>query len=92
MQADAFAGFNKIYESGDVQEAACWAHVRRKFYDLKKAHNSPIAGEAVERIGELYGIEKEIRGRPPDERRRVRNSRARGHCWSRCANGSKHRS
>lgn len=77
LQADAFAGFNKIYESGDVQEAACWAHVRRKFYDLKKAHNSPIAAEAVERIGELYGIEEEIRGRSPDERRRVRQSRSR---------------
>ena len=77
LQADAFAGFNKIYESGDVREAACWAHVRRKFYDLKKAHNSPIAAEAVERIGELYGIETEIRGRSPDERRRVRQSRSR---------------
>ena len=77
LQADAFAGFNKIYESGDVQEAACWAHVRRKFYDLKKAHNSPIAAEAVERIGELYGIETEIRGRPPEERRKVRNARSR---------------
>jgi transposase len=77
LQADAFAGFNKIYESGDVQEAACWAHVWRKFYDLKKAHNSPIAAEAVERIGELYGIETEIRGRSPDERRRVRQSRSR---------------
>jgi len=77
LQADAFAGFNQIYESGRVQEAACWAHVRRKFYDLKQAHNSPIAGEAVERIGELYGIEKEIRGRPPEQRREVRNARTR---------------
>ena len=77
LQADAFAGFNQIYESGRVQEAACWAHVRRKFYDLKEAHQSPIASEAVERIGALYGIEKEIRGRPPDERREVRNTRSR---------------
>jgi len=51
--------------------------VRRKFYDLKQAHNSPVAIEAVERIGELYGIEKEIRGRPPEERREVRNTRSR---------------
>jgi len=77
LQADAFAGFNQIYESGRVLEAACWAHVRRKFYDLKEAHNSPIAGEAVERIGELYGIEKEVRGRPPEERREARNTRSR---------------
>ena len=77
LQADAFAGYNSIYESGRVQEAACWAHVRRKFYDLKQAHNSPIAGEAVERIGQLYSIEKEIQGRSPDERRKVRQSRSR---------------
>ncbi len=51
--------------------------MRRKFYDLKQAHNSPVAIEAVERIGELYGIEKEIRGRPPEERREVRNTRSR---------------
>jgi hypothetical protein len=77
LQADAFAGFNQMYEGGRVQEAACWAHVRRKFYDLKVAHNSPIAGEAVERIGALYGIEKEIRGRPPEERREARDTRSR---------------
>jgi transposase len=77
LQADGYAGFNQIYESGRVQEAACWAHVRRKFYDLKVAHKSPIATEAVERIAPLYGIEEEIRGRSPDERREVRNARSR---------------
>jgi transposase len=77
LQADAFAGYNQIYEGGNVQEAACWAHVRRKFYDLKQAHNSAIAYEALQRIGELYGIEKEIRGTSPDERRKVRQSRSR---------------
>jgi hypothetical protein len=76
LQADAFAGFNRIYETGRVEEAACWAHVRRKFYDLVEAHRSPIAAEAVERIGALYGIEKEIRGRPPDERFAVRREKA----------------
>lgn len=53
------------------------AHVRRKFYDLMEAHRSPMATEAVERIGALYAIEKEIRGRPPEERREVRATRAR---------------
>ena len=77
LQADGYAGFNQIYESGRVQEAACWAHVRRKFYDLKEAHKSPIATEAVERIAPLYGIEEEIRGRSPDERREVRDARSR---------------
>jgi hypothetical protein len=77
LQADAYAGFGRLYETGRVQEAACWAHVRRKFYDLDQAHASPVAAEALTRIGRLYEIEKEIRGRPPDERRQVRNARAR---------------
>src|SRR5574340_824060 len=76
LQADAYAGFNHLYESGKIQEAACWAHVRRKFYDLQVAHKSPVAQEALRRIGELYAIEGDIRGRQPEERRRVRNERS----------------
>src|ERR1700688_845571 len=77
LQADAYAGFNKLYEDGSIQEAPCMAHIRRKFFDLMEAHQSPVATEAVERIALLYAIEKEIRGRSRDERRRVRNARAR---------------
>jgi hypothetical protein len=77
LQADAYAGFNKLYEDGNIQEAPCLAHIRRKFFDLMEAHHSPIATEAVERIAPLYEIEKEIRGRSPDERREVRNRKAR---------------
>jgi transposase len=77
LQADAYAGFNQLYQGGRVQQAACWAHVRRKFYDLEQAHSSPVAREALERIAALYGIEKEIRGRPPDERCQARQTRAR---------------
>ena len=77
LQADAFPGFNRLYEKGGIVEAACWAHVRRKFYDLFEAHASPIAKEALDRIAALYGIEKEIRGRPPDERQQIRQTRAR---------------
>jgi transposase len=77
LQADAYSGFNKLYEDGSIQEAPCMAHIRRKFYDLMEAHQSPIATEAVERIASLYAIEKEVRGRSPDERREVRNARAR---------------
>jgi transposase len=77
LQADAYAGFDHIYESGRIREAACWAHVRRKFYDLQVAHKSPVAQEALERIGALYAIEDEIRGRPPNERREIRQARAR---------------
>ena len=77
LQADAYSGFNKLYEDGSIQEAPCMAHIRCKFYDLMEAYQSPIATEAVERIALLYAIEKEIRGRPPDQRRDVRNARAR---------------
>ncbi len=77
LQADGYAGFDQIYEAGRIQEAACWAHVRRKFYDLVVAHKSPVAQEALERIAGLYAIEKEIRGRPPEERRNVRKERSR---------------
>jgi hypothetical protein len=77
LQADAYAGFDHIYESGRIREAACWAHVRRKFYDLQVAHKSPVAQEALERIGALYAIEDEIRGRPPNERGEIRQARAR---------------
>jgi transposase len=86
LQADAYAGFNHLYEDGRVQEAACWAHVRREFYDLQLAHKSPVAREALERIAALYAIETEIRGRPPRERREIRLARARPlldslHAW-----------
>jgi len=76
LQADGYAGFNRLYEKGDIREAACWAHVRRKFHDLYQAHRSPIAKEALDRIGQLYGIEQEIRGRSPAERREVRQTRS----------------
>ena len=77
LQADAYAGFDQIYEAGNIREAACWAHVRRKFYDLLEAHKSAVAQEALRRIGELYAIEADIRGRKPEERRRVRTERSR---------------
>ena len=77
LQADGYAGFSKIYDGGRVLEAACWAHVRRKFVDLHELHQSPVAAQALDRIGALYAIEQEIRGRPPDERRAVRQERSR---------------
>jgi hypothetical protein len=77
LQADGYTGFNRIYEKGLIQEAACWAHVRRKFFDLHQAHASPLAAEAMARIAQLYAIESEIRGRSPDERRAIRQTLAR---------------
>jgi hypothetical protein len=76
LQADAYAGFGHLYEGGRIREAACWAHARRAFYELHQAHQSPVAAEALDRIGALYAIEAEIRGRPPDERAAIRQARA----------------
>ncbi len=68
VQADAFAGFDTLYVQGDKTEAGCWAHARRKFYELHQAQGSPIAAEALRRIAALYAIETELRGKPPDVR------------------------
>jgi transposase len=78
LQADAYAGFNSLYErpNNHVLEAACWAHARRKLFDIYEATDSPIAQEALERIAALYQIEEQIRGKPPDERGAVRQARA----------------
>ena len=76
LQADGYAGFNGLYARADILEAACFAHVRRKFFDIHEQNNSPIAAEALTRIGALYAIESAVRGRPPDERRSTRQARA----------------
>ena len=76
-QADAYAGFHHLYDGGDIYEVACWAHARRKFYEIHAVHPSPITTEALDRIGALYGIEEEIRGKSVDIRREFRQSRAR---------------
>ena len=76
LQADGYAGFDRLYARGDIVEAACWAHARRKFYDLHIANASPIAAQALTRIGALYAIETELRGRDPDSRKAARQARA----------------
>ena len=75
LHADGYAGFNAVFETGRVTEAACWAHVRRKFFDEHKT-GSPLAKEALDRIGALYGIEANIRGKPPDDRQRCREEKS----------------
>ncbi|HPT56962.1 MAG TPA: IS66 family transposase [Casimicrobium sp.] len=77
LQADGYAGYERLYASGEITEAACWAHARRKFFDIhamaEKANASaPLATEILTRIGALYAIEEFIRGKPPDERCRIR--------------------
>jgi transposase len=78
LQADGYAGFNGLYDRVDhpLAEAACWAHARRKFYELAQATDSPMANEALQRIGVLYEVEEPIRGRSAEERQRERRARA----------------
>ncbi|MGF6638203.1 hypothetical protein OKW38_000216 [Paraburkholderia sp. MM5496-R1] len=76
LQADAFAGYAELYVGGQIQEAACMAHARRKLHDLHAVRPSSITGEALKRIGALYRIEEHIRGKPPEERRRIRQAHA----------------
>lgn len=85
IQADAFSGYEALARlaaerpgRGPPQliHAACWAHTRRKFYDVFEATKSPIAEEALTRIGELYAIEREINGRSAEARLAARQDRA----------------
>ncbi|QDQ25175.1 IS66 family transposase [Chitinimonas arctica] len=62
--------------AGHIHEAACWAHVRRKFYEIHVAQASPIVAEALSRIAALYEVESRIRGQPPGSRRQTRQQHA----------------
>jgi transposase len=88
LQADAYAGFNRLYDAdrkpGPITEASCWAHGRRKFFELAdvaaKARGqlsvlAPLAVEAVKRIDAIFDIEREINGRSVEERLAVRRER-----------------
>jgi transposase len=80
LQADAYAGFNRLYEPqrkpGPILEAACWAHARRKLFELAAVSQAPIATEAVRRMDELFKIEREINGQPAAQRLTVREERS----------------
>ncbi len=76
LQADAFSGYDALYRDGTVIEAGCWAHARRKFYDIYKLDSSPIAEEALHRIGALYVVEREVRGQTPNVRLSARQQRS----------------
>lgn len=69
LQVDGYAGYRVLAERGDVRLAFCWAHVRRRFYELAAAGPAPIASEALECIAGLYAIESDIRGSSAEERR-----------------------
>lgn len=92
LQADAYTGFKALYEtradgSAQFREAACWAHLRRDFHDIWTGTKSEIAKGALDRIGQLYDIERDIKGLPADERYAVRQQQTKPkveafHAWA----------
>ena len=85
LQVDGWGGFKRLTgkqdavpdDAGAVTLAFCWSHGRRQFFEIHQSSQSPIAGEVLRRIAELYRIEDEIRGQPPDARQAVRQDRSR---------------
>ena len=76
LQADAYAGFGELYAAnrkpGPITEAACWAHFRRKAFDLAEVARAPLAAEAVRRIDRVFEAERKATGRSVVERREHR--------------------
>ena len=89
LQVDGYAGFARLVTTtaGDTPRLAfCWAHTRRKFYEIHVASKSPLAAEALRQIAALYEIEADIRGQAADHRRQVRQQNSRPivetmHAW-----------
>lgn len=82
LHADAYSGYNKLYINDDnpdatINEAGCWAHVRRKFYDITIANDKAnIAFAVLEKIGEIYQVESEARGLDPGKRLEIRQKKS----------------
>ncbi len=83
LHADGYAGFNGLYEAdpktgepAPLIEVACWAHARRKIYDVHLTTHSPAAAQALEIIARLFAIEADIRSNPPEQRIAARRERA----------------
>jgi transposase len=91
LQVDGYDGFKKLAEDrvdASVRLAFCWAHMRRYFYEFYVSTKSPLAGEVLTRIRQLYAVEVEIRGHPAEHRREVRQAQSRPivealHVWLR---------
>jgi transposase len=89
LQVDGYAGFKRLAgdrADGSVRLAFCWAHMRRGFFQFHASTKSPLAAEVLARVAALYAIEAEIRGRPAEHRRQLRQERSRPiveglHAW-----------
>lgn len=79
LVVDGYAGYHALFADGNIHEAGCWAHVRRKFFDQYRANKSLVAEEALNAIRELYKLERLIKNRPPEQKRRWRQRYARPH-------------
>jgi transposase len=80
LHADGYAGFGRLYNplKGDAKlmEVSCWAHARRKFYEVYEQSQSPAAHSFLEQIGKLFAVEESIKGQPPDRRKRAREEQS----------------
>jgi hypothetical protein len=93
LRADGYKGYAKLYEPDGggncrFRESPCWAHWRRDFHDIWNAYKSGMAREALDRIGALYDIERDIAGRPADVRLVTRKCTASQRLRN-CAHGRK---
>ena len=85
LLVDDFAGYKQLMGE-QIQEAGCWAHARRKFFELHAANKSQIAEQALALIGQIYEIERQAQGADADERLRIRQQQSRSavdrlHLW-----------
>ena len=65
MDESGYAGYDKLYTTSRVTEVACWAHFRRKIFDIHASKPTSLTTDLLARIASLYRIEDEIRGAPP---------------------------
>src|SRR5262249_18095388 len=78
LHVDGYAGFYQLFhrpavaKPGPITEISCWSHARRLFFDVYDSNGSPIAKEALDKIGVLFDIERPIKGKPPEVRQQVR--------------------
>lgn len=77
LQVDGYGGYGALARRGEVALAFCWAHVRRRFYELAAAGASPVASDVLARIARLYALETDVRGQSPDQRRAARQEHSR---------------
>ena len=95
LQVDAYAGYDAIFKDGYVLEAACWAHARRKYFEVHKQQElipGTLAHQALQRIAKIYAVESDIRGQSAELRRSQRQLRTRPvleemHAWLQTALG-----